>query len=104
MFRRMDLLGTIPTPRSRRPRVTGDLRSGDIITNSSTATQALSRTADLNVSVSAGVVDSDATSGDSAGDTIEYTIKLGNNGTTTLSDISAFSALLLGQLSRYGRR
>lgn len=99
-FWRIDLLETAPASPPRRRRVSGRLCSGGIITNSSTATEALSRTADLVVSIGAVVVDSNATSGDSAGDTIIYTFGVENNGTTTLSDISASSALLLAQPSR----
>ena len=49
--------------------------------------------------------DSDSVPGDSAGDTIEYMIQLVNEGTTTLTGISVYSALLITREARYrGRR
>lgn len=81
--------------------VTGSPRSGGFITNSSTATQYLERKGELSASARAVVIDSDGIVGDSAGDTIEYTIELTNTGTTSLTSISVSSALLLDQYERY---
>ena len=82
-------------------RVDGYLPSGDAVTSSSTATQTLHRTAGVATSVNATMRDSDSVPGDSAGDTIEYTIQLVNEGTTTLTGISVYSALLMAQEARY---
>ncbi|CAM9655711.1 unnamed protein product, partial [Sphacelaria rigidula] len=80
---------------SSTTRVDGYLPLGDAVTTSSTATQTLHRTAGVATSVNATMRDSDSVAGDSAGDTIQYIIKLINEGTTTLTGINVSSALLM---------
>ncbi|CAM9724810.1 unnamed protein product, partial [Sphacelaria rigidula] len=74
-------------------RVDGYLPLGDAVTSASTVTQTLHRMAGVATSVNATMRDSDSVPGDSAGDTIQYMIQLVNEGTTTLTGISASSAL-----------
>ena len=79
-----------------------DSASGGFITQSSSATQSLERTAILSATAACTIQDTDGVEGDSAGDHISYTIDLMNAGTTTLSAISVWSASLESQVERYG--
>lgn len=81
--------------------MTGSPVSGGRIANSSTATQLLQRLGELSVWCDATVRDTDTKDGPSAGDTIEYKIRLNNTGSTTLKSISVTSTLLLGQFDRW---
>lgn len=81
--------------------VTGSPAYGGSITNSSTAVQRLERIGVINVSSSTIVENDMGLAGDSAGDSIRYTIVLVNTGTTTLKLIEVFSAQLQEQFERY---
>lgn len=65
------------------------------------AVQELERTGEVSVSSNTTIKKDGDPDGDSAGDTIDYTILLTNNGTTTLSNITVTSAQLLEQVQRY---
>lgn len=67
------------------------------MTDSSTVTQSLKRTGILSAVAACLVRDTDGITGDSAGDSIAYTITLANTGTTTLTDMSVSSATLMAQ-------
>ncbi len=82
--------------------VTGTPAYGGSVTNETTAVQRLERIGVMDVSSSTVGIDDIGIAGDSAGDTIKYTIVLANAGTTTLKSIKIFSSQLLEQLERYG--
>ena len=68
------------------------------------AAQSLERTGSLSAKAACTASDSDGIAGDSAGDSIEYTIDLENTGTTTLTAVDVSSAALRHQLDRYLHR
>ncbi len=71
------------------------------VASSEMAVQSLERTGEVNVSLSTTPKGDTGLAGDSAGDTINYTILLNNTGTTTLRNITVTSPQLLAQFERY---
>jgi len=83
------------------PSVTGTPAYGGSVANETTAVQRLERIGKMDVSSSTVGKYDIGIAGDSAGDTIKYTIVLVNTGTTTLKSIKVSSSQLLEQLERY---
>ena len=90
-----------PSPRSSQS-VRCSPGPGWVITNSSSVTQRLERTGVLSAEATCDIEDTDSFAGHSAGDDIEYTVVLRNDGTTTLTMLEVTAGLLLPE--RYGRR
>ncbi|CAM9294792.1 unnamed protein product, partial [Ectocarpus fasciculatus] len=72
---------------------------GAPFTTTSSATVTFSTSDKVGIDIQETLVDSDTIIGESAGDTVEYTITITNEGTTTLSAIAVSSSLLDDQLS-----
>lgn len=84
----------VPFPRLSE-RVRCSPGPGWTITNSSSATQALQRTGVLSAEATCDIQEADSIEGHSAGDDIACTIKLANDGTTTLTMIEVTAGLFL---------
>ncbi|CAM9789547.1 unnamed protein product, partial [Ectocarpus sp. 6 AP-2014] len=72
---------------------------GAPFSTTSSATMTFSTTDKVGINIREDLVDSDTIIGESAGDTVEYTITITNEGTTTLSAIAVSSSLLEDQHS-----
>lgn len=81
--------------------VTGTPPLAAAITETANATVTLVTRDEIGIDIEHEYVDNDLTAGHSAGDLVDCTIRISNEGTTTLSTFSIGSSLLDGQRARY---
>ncbi|CAM9176771.1 unnamed protein product, partial [Sphacelaria rigidula] len=82
---------------------TGTPPLGAAESNTAHATVTLATRQSLSVMVNATLEDSDEETGASAGDLIEYAVKIANAGTTTVFALDVSSSLLDAQAGRFVR-
>lgn len=82
-------------------RVTGTPPSAAAITETANATVTLVTRDEIGIDIQHDYVDNDLITGQSAGDQVDCTIRISNEGTTTLSAVTIGTSLLDGQRARY---